>query len=90
MSTITLKTSHHRVPAVHPARDSVDVVTTVGLGPVTGTIVRSVFDGGIVAHDAHLEIAGDNSPIQIDDPQVLRNLGTVAIALGDELAAANG
>lgn len=90
MSTITLKTSHHRVPAVDPARESLDVVTSVRLGSVTGTIVRSVCDGGTVAYDAHLEVAGDNSPSQIDDPQDLRNLGTVAAALADELTAATG
>ncbi|BAP97688.1 hypothetical protein [Mycobacteroides abscessus] len=50
--------------------------------------LSSRYDGGTVAHDAHLEVAGDNSPGRIDDPQVLRNLGTVAIALADELAAA--
>lgn len=50
--------------------------------------MSSRYDGGTVAHDAHLEVAGDNSPGRIDDPQVLRNLGTVAIALADELAAA--
>ncbi|SLB51710.1 Uncharacterised protein [Mycobacteroides abscessus subsp. bolletii] len=88
MSTITLKTRHHSVSVVDPNRDSIDVVTMIELGHVTGTIVRSVFDGGTVAHDAHLEVTGDNSPSQIDDPQVLRNLGTVALALADELAAA--
>ncbi|MDO3126523.1 hypothetical protein P5V43_05345 [Mycobacteroides abscessus subsp. bolletii] len=83
-----IKVQHHRVPAVDHTRDSVDVVTTIKLGHVTGTIIRSVFDGGTVDHEAHLEVARDNSPSQIDDPQVLRNLGTVAIELADELAAA--
>ncbi|MEC4842617.1 hypothetical protein R2360_25365 [Mycobacteroides chelonae] len=82
-----IKIKHHPAPAVDPAKESVDVVTTVKLGPVAGAIVRSVFDGGNVAHEAHLNVTGGNSPSRIDDPQVLRNLGTVAIALADELAA---
>ncbi|WP_235659984.1 hypothetical protein [Mycobacteroides abscessus] len=84
-----VKIRHHRVPAVDPAKDSVDVVTTAKLGHVTGTIIRSVYDHGTVSHEAHLEVTGDNSPSQLDDPQDLRNLGTVAFALADELAAAN-
>lgn len=90
MSTITLKTRHHRIPAVDPAKETIDVATTVQLGHVTGRIIRSVFDGGTVAYEAHIELSGNNSPSQVDDPQVLRNLGTLAITLADELAASVG
>lgn len=68
--------------------DRVDTVVTVALGHVTGRIVRSQYDGGIVAYDAHIELCGVSSLAQIDAPQDLRNLGTVAAALADELAAA--
>lgn len=49
-----------------------------------------MFDGGTVAYEAHIELNGNNSPSQIDDPRDLRNLGTVAAELADELAAAAG
>lgn len=84
---MSIRIKHHPVSPIDATEDRVDTVVTMALGHVTGRIVLAVRRRHR-GPDAHLEVAGDNSPGRIDDPQVLRNLGTVAIALADELAAA--
>ncbi|WP_286142090.1 hypothetical protein [Mycobacterium sp. D16Q16] len=84
---MSIQIKRHPVSPVDTTEDRVDTVVTVALGHVTGRIVRSQYDAGTISYDAHIELVGDRSPNQIDDPQDLRNLGTVAITLADELAA---
>lgn len=60
-------------------------------GHVTGEIVRSIFDDRTVVDEAQLKIDGHDAAVrfadvQTDDPQVLRDLATVAGCLADELA----
>ncbi|WP_131831957.1 hypothetical protein [Mycobacteroides abscessus] len=86
---MSIQFEYHHVSPIDAAEDRIDTVVTVTLGQVRGRIVRSQYDVGVVTHDAHIELCDDNSPSQLDDPQDLRNLGTVALALADELAAAN-
>ncbi|WP_228845712.1 hypothetical protein [Mycobacteroides abscessus] len=87
---MSIQIKHHRISPVDATKDRADTVVTVALGHVTGRIVRSQYDAGTISYDAHIELVGGCSPNQIDNPQDLRNLGTVATALADELAAATG
>ena len=77
-------------PADVPPSGWAGSVVTVIAGKVTGEIIRSIYDGGTIAHEAHIAIDGHDViadvDIQVDDPQTLRDLAAVAGALADELA----
>jgi hypothetical protein len=83
-------------PVDAPATGWVGAIVTVVTGRVIGEVIRSIGDQPgprTVAHEVHIAIDGHDTSvrfadIQIDDPQILRDLAAVSRFLADELASA--
>ncbi|GAB3019504.1 hypothetical protein [Mycobacterium bourgelatii] len=79
-------------PACVPAFGWSGSIVSVVAGRVFGEIVRDVFDGGTVTHEARMQILDHDTgvrfaDVQTDDVQVWRDVAAVATFLADELAA---
>lgn len=78
-------------PSSIPADDgwSGPIVTVVA-GTVFGEIIRDIYDGGTVTHEARIQILDHDTgvrfaDVQAWDAQVLRDVAAVAAFLADEL-----
>jgi hypothetical protein len=57
-------------PANVPATGWAGAVFTAISGEVTGEIIRSIYDGGIVEDEAHIAIDGHDTAVRMADIQI--------------------
>ena len=81
-------TIHHAAPSA--AVDWYGSITTVIVGQVVGSIIRSIDTDGLFIDEAHIHVSTDQhdgyvADVVTTDPAVLRDLATVAGILAGEL-----